>query len=111
MSTQSSVPALLNSVGITSVQPEDEFTIVYKNGLFEATVKRESGKVETIRQTVNSKGFNQMTNFDPKSMQEVDRNKLISQLYNNGRGESQTAIGRKFGLEQSQISRIIKKVK
>ncbi|TAN66491.1 MAG: hypothetical protein EPN17_13785 [Methylobacter sp.] len=101
------VPLLFNHLGMPSVQPTDEFSITYKNGMLEAQVKRQSGKVETITQTIRGAGFNQMTNFDPTSMEEGERNILIKRLYNNGRGETQASLGKKFGLSQPQIGRII----
>ena len=92
-----------------SVNKNDEFSITYKDGMLEASVKRKSGKVETITQTVGSGGFSQMTNFNPDDMDIDERNELIKKLYKNGRGESQPAIAKKFGLKQPHISRIVNK--
>ncbi|UCX05016.1 hypothetical protein [Shewanella glacialimarina] len=103
------VPALFDHFGMPAIKPSDEFTIVYKGGMLQASVKRKSGKVETITQTVGGKGFSQMSKFDPDDMSEVERNKLIKKMYNNGRGESQSALGQKFGLRQPQVSRIVNK--
>lgn len=107
MSQKHPVPALFNHLGMPSVNRNDEFSITYKDGMLEASVKRKSGKVETIIQTVGSGGFNQMSNFNPDEMDIEQRNELIKKLYKNGRGESQPTIAKKFGLRQPQISRII----
>lgn len=101
------VPALLNHLGMPAIKRSDEFSITYKNGMFEASVKRKNGKIETITQTVGTKGFSQMTNFDPDEMDIEERNDLVKQLYRNGKGESQKAIGKKFGLTQPHVSRIL----
>lgn len=102
------VPALFAHFGVDAVKPSDEFTVTYRDGILEASVKRKSGKVETFSQTVYGSGFNQMTNFDPEDMGQAERNDLIKKLYKNGRGESQSSLGRKFGLAQPQISRIVR---
>ena len=102
------VPALFAHFGVDSVKPSDEFTVTYRDGILEASVKRRSGKIETFSQTVSGSGFNQMTNFDPSDMGQAERNDLIKKLYKNGRGESQSSLGRKFGLTQAQISRIVR---
>ncbi|MCC2607142.1 hypothetical protein [Planctobacterium marinum] len=102
------VPALFERLGMPSVKTCDEFTITYKDGLLEASVKRRSGKVETITQTISGKGFSQLTNFNPNEMSQTERNAMINKLYNDGRGDSQSKIAKTFGLTQSQVSRIIK---
>jgi len=107
MSENHPVPALLDSLGMSLVNQNDQFSITYKDGMLEASVKRKTGKVETITQTVGRGGFSQMTNFNPDEMDIEQRNKLIKKLYKNGQGESQPAIAKKFGLRQPQISRII----
>lgn len=109
MSQDHPVPALLHHLGMPEVNRNDEFSITYKDGMLEASVKRQTGKVETITQTVGGKGFNQMTNFNPDEMDIEQRNELIKKLYKNGKGDSQPALAKKFGLSQPQISRIIGK--
>lgn len=103
------VPALFERFGMPAVKTTDEFSLNYKDGLMQVVVKRSSGKVETNTQTVNNRGgFSQMTNFDPSSMSLDQRNSLIKKLYKGGRGDSQSNIGKIFGLTQAQISRIVK---
>lgn len=109
MSHNHPVPALLNHMGISTVKTSDEFTITYKNGILEASVKRKSGKVETITQVVGNQGFNQTTNFNPENMSKAERNDLIMKLYKNGKGESQSSLGKKFGLTQPHVGRIVNK--
>ncbi len=107
MSSNQPVQLLLNDLGISQIKPSDEFSINYKNGMLETSVKRESGKTESILHTVPDKGFLQMTSFDPNEITQSERNNLIKKLHNNGKGESQSSIARKFGLKQPHISRII----
>ncbi|MFA5171725.1 MAG: hypothetical protein WC426_09165 [Sulfuriferula sp.] len=108
MSNNHPVPALFSHLGMPTVKPSDEFTITYKNGMLEASVKRSTGKVETVTRTVGSQGFSQMTNFDPDEMNSSERNELIKKLHKNGKGEAQSSLGKKFGLTQPQISRIVR---
>lgn len=100
------IPSLFNSLGIANVKTGDQFTINYSGGIIEASVKRKSGKTETAMMHVKSAGgFSQLTTFDPDQMSKKERNELIKKLKNSG--ETQQKLGKKFGLSQTMISKII----
>ena len=99
------VPALFEHLGIKQIKPSDRFWLTYRDGIFEARVKRKSGQTESVIKYVKGNGFSQMTAFDPDLMTKDDRNNLIRILYKNG--ERQTSLERKFGLSQAMISRIV----
>jgi hypothetical protein len=105
--TVAALPALFDELGITKVKRDDRFSLDYSEGLLEVRVKRKSGLTETAMVRVSGSGFHQMSSFDPDQMDKPDRNKLICTLYKNGRGETQEVLGRKFGLSQAMINRIV----
>lgn len=102
------LPAVFDGMGITKIKRDDKFTLDYSDGLLEVRVKRKSGHTETAMMRVSGSGFQQLTSFDPQQMDKDERNELICTLYKKGRGETQEALGRKFGLSQPMINRIVK---
>jgi len=99
------VPALFEHLGLGSVKTKDEFSVVYKNGILEANVKRASGQVQTATRHVKSGGFRAMTEFDPLQMSKDERDALIK--YKHSKGEKQVALAKTFGLSQARVSKIV----
>lgn len=99
------VPALFEHLGLGSVKTKDEFTVVYKNGILEANVKRTSGLVQTATRHVKGGGFRTMTEFDPLLMPKDERDMLIK--YKHSKGETQVALAKTFGLSQARVSKIV----
>lgn len=100
------VPALFDHLGISKIKTTDTFSLIYRDGILEAHVKRQSGKTETAVKSIKGGGFSQMTTFDPSQMNKSDRNELIRSKY--AKGERQAALEKTFGLSQAMISRIVR---
>ena len=99
------VPAVFQFLGIPNVSSQDSFTLSYKDGMLEASVKRKTGKTEHIVKYVQGGGFSQVTSFEPEKMSKSERNALIKKRY--AKGDSQTELGKKFGLTQARVSTIV----
>lgn len=100
----SAIPAVFDLFDMEKVSKKDEFFIKYKDGILEATVKREFGKVESVRRHIKG-GFNEAVVFEPEKMDKNERNKLIRKLHANG--DTQKELERKFGITQGMVSRIV----
>ena len=105
---------LFEYYGVAAVKPSDEFTIEYRAGWLSVWIKRASGSVEEFRRAIRksasgtASGFYQLTKFDPDSIPRAERNRLIRDLYKHGRGETQASLADKFGITQTQVSRIVR---
>lgn len=104
---KATIPALFDSFGIERVTTRDKFTIEYSDEFLTATVKRDSGKVETVRKHVKNQGFSEMTTFDPDRMTPAQRDTVICRL--SGDGLTQNEIARRTGFSQSTVSNVLRK--
>ena len=93
-------------LGIHGVKPRDEFKLTYRDQMLEASVKRPSGKCETIRKHVRKGAFKEMRTFDPTRMSKDERNELIRKMH--GQGYSQSQLANMFGISQPMVSRIVR---
>lgn len=100
------LPATFERLGLRNVKPSDELTLVLRNGILEASVKRKSGLTQTATMHVGSGGFKAMTEFDPKIMPKDERDALIRAKYS--KGERQSALAKTFGMSQAMISKIVR---
>ena len=100
------LPAAFERLGIKNVKPSDELTLVLRNGILEASVKRKSGLIQTATMHVGSGGFKAMTEFDPQRMQKDERDALIRDMYS--KGGRQSALAKTFGMSQAMISKIVR---
>lgn len=100
------VPAVFSFLGIDTVTPRDDFTLSYRDGMLEASVKRRDGKTEHVVKHVKSGGFHQITTFEPGKMTRDKRDEIIRSRY--AKGESQADLAKKFGLSQARISGIVR---
>jgi len=105
-STKHPVPAVFEHLGLGNVSPSDELTLVIRNKILEATVRRKDGVTQTAILHIGSGGFKSMTEFDARKMSKDDRNSLIRKKYNNG--ESQSSLAKMFGISQAMISKIVR---
>jgi hypothetical protein len=100
------VPAVFEHLGLKNIKPSDELTLVFRNGLLEASVKHKSGLTETATKHIGSGGFHEMTSFDPHLMSKNERDDLIRSKH--AKGERQSALAKTFGLSQAMISKIVR---
>ena len=104
---KSSIPALFDSVGIENISTKDEFTIKYADEFLTMTVKRDDGKVETVRKHVKNPGFSEMTTFDPDRMTHAQRDTVIRRLSDDGL--KQNEVAQLTGFSQSTVSNVLRK--
>lgn len=105
-SSKHPVPAVFEHLGLKNVKPTDELTLVVRDRILEATVKRKDGVTQTATLHIGSGGFKAMTEFNPRQMPKDERNELVRQKH--AKGERQSALARTFGISQAMVSKIVR---
>lgn len=89
-----------------NILPTDKVTISYSHGFYEACIQKENGST-IIKKGYTKLGFEEMTAYDPNSLNKSDMINLVKTLYRSG--TSQTEIAKKLGISQSTVSNYVNK--
>lgn len=102
-----SINALIVDLGMLPVSTKDRFTFTYCGGVLDIQITRTSGINESAHFIEQGAAipFSVWKPFDSESLTKKDRNKLVCNLYEQGKTQTELAI--MFKQSQANISKII----